>query len=141
MQSASSRASLALLAALLVACGREPRQPPPYRPSVILFVPKVQGSLVIDTTGSVDAERLTMVVPVSSDSVAAFYHASLEPLGWRILSDRADRSTGIRDLYASRGPAGATLWVHIEHQDSTSSRYTLIATGARAERVGDSTRR
>ena len=91
-------------------------------------LPRVPGSIVVDTTGTEDAERLTMVVPVSGDSVGAFYRTALEARGWSIMGDRSEGD--VLDLHAVKEP-GLAAWVHIERQDTASARYTVIATGPR----------
>ena len=115
---------------VLISCGRKEAQAPARaRTHVLTFVPKLHGSIVVDTSGTEETERLTMVIPVSGDSVARFYRAVLPPIGWRIRSDVHDST--LTDMYAE-GPQGGrngpTLWVHIEHQDTLSARYTLFAT-------------
>jgi hypothetical protein len=119
------QALLALPIVLLAACGRdEPPRPP--RAAVLLFTPKLPGSVVVDTGGTEEAERLTLVVPVSGDSVARYYRNLLGGAGWVLTNDRS--SGGLIDLYARGGPVGtSTLWIHIERQDTVSARYTLIA--------------
>jgi hypothetical protein len=114
---------------VLVSCGRkETPAPPRVHTHVLAYVPKLRGSIVVDTSGTDEAERLTMVIPVSGDSVARFYRSVLPPIGWRIRSDVDD--SALTDIYAE-GPQGGrdgpTLWIHIEHQDTLSARYTLIA--------------
>jgi hypothetical protein len=117
---------LALPILLLAAC-RDSAPPRAPRPSALLFTPKVPGSLVVDTSGTEDAERLVMVVPTSADSVARYLRATIGRAGWRLQNDRTDGP--ITDLYASDGPfATGSLWIHIEAQDSLSARYTMIAT-------------
>ncbi len=121
---------LAALAALLLpalsAC-KDAAPEKPQRPAVLIFTPKVPGSMLIDTTGTDEAEHLTLVVPVSGDSVAAYFRAVLGNWGWELVSDR-DAGNAI-DLYARRGPTGrSTLWIHIERQDTLSARYAMIAT-------------
>ncbi len=120
-------AVLALPIVLLAACGRDEPPARARRPSALLFTPKIQGSLVVDTSGTEDTERLVMVAPVAGDSVAKFYRNSLARTNWQLSNDRSDG--GVIDLQATGGPFGSsTLWIHIERQDSLSARYTLIAT-------------
>jgi hypothetical protein len=140
MRITSQQALLALTALALGACEKAPPPPPPRppRPAVLIFVPKVQRSIVVDTTGTEDAERVTLVVPVSGDSVAQFYRGRLPPLGWRIRNDRA--SGAVIDLYLEGGPVGSSLWVHIERQDTASARYTLIANSPQSRPAVDTVR-
>ena len=115
--------------AVLTGCReREQPAPPagstPQRAHVLVFVPKVPGSVVVDTTGTADAERITLVVPVGGDSVARFYRVELAKTKWQIPGDRT--AGAITDLYAAKPDAGLSLWIHIEYQDPRSARYTMI---------------
>lgn len=139
MRTDSRRALLALSFLALGACKKEAAAPPPPpRPAVLLFVPKLPRSLVVDTTGTPDAERATLVVPVSADSVARFYRNRLPALGWRIRNDRV--ALPVIDLYLEGGIVGGSLWVHIESQDTASARYTLIATTPQSRPATDTVR-
>ena len=131
----------ALLAApgALASCGRKGEPTHQRKTHVLTFVPKLRGSIVVDTTGTDQAERLTMVVPVSGDSVARYYRVTLPANGWRIKSDHTDST--LTDIYAEGpqgGITGPSLWIHIEHQDTLSARYTLISTFPAAQRMADS---
>jgi hypothetical protein len=115
-------------AAFVAGCREEEAAARRFRPVVIALVPRIDRSLAVDTTGTEDTERLTMVAPVSGDSVRAFYRSQLPQRGWRIQSDRS--AGNLVDMYArttGTGGAAVSLWIHIERQDSLSSRYTLIA--------------
>jgi hypothetical protein len=78
-------------------------------PPVLAGVPVIEGSQIVDTSGTSEAARVTLLVPLPSDSVAAFYRRRLVTAGWRIVGDVAD--AGGVDLYAER--SGPPLWVHI----------------------------
>jgi hypothetical protein len=78
-------------------------------PPVLAGVPIIDGSQVVDTSGTSEAARATLLVPMPPDSVAAFYRRRLAAEGWRIVGDVAD--AGGVDLYAERN--GPPLWVHI----------------------------
>jgi hypothetical protein len=78
-------------------------------PPVLVGVPFIEGSEVVDTSGTREAARVTFLIPMPSDSVAAFYRRRLAAEGWRIVGDVAD--AGGVDLYAERN--GPPLWVHI----------------------------
>jgi len=135
-------AALISVPGVLTSCGRKAEPAPLRKTHVLTFVPKLRGSIVVDTTGTDQAERLTMVVPVSGDSVARYYRVTLPAIGWRIKSDRTDST--LTDIYAE-GPQGGTngpsLWIHIEHQDTLSARYTLISSFPAAQRMADSSSR
>ena len=119
------QALLALPILALAAC-KDDAPARSNRASVLIFTPKVPGSVVIDTTGTEDAERLTMIVPVSGDSVARYFRTVLGGWGWELMNDRS--AGDAIDLYARKGPTGnSTLWIHIERQDTLSARYTMIA--------------
>ena len=122
-------AALAVLALAPAACkGREAAPPPPPpaapRPRIIKDVPIAGVVEFGDTTGTPDAERLTMRVNLPGDSVIAFYRAQLPPLGWDVVGDHADVQTGTLDLYAKKG--AQNLWVHVERKSPTSAEYTLL---------------
>jgi hypothetical protein len=118
------QAFLALSLVALAACDKEP-PPKPRKAAVLMFTAKVPGSFVIDTSGTEEAEHLTMVAPVSGDSVANFYRTWLPRNHWILTNDRS--AGEVIDLQARGGPVGSsTMWVHVERQDTLSARYTLI---------------
>jgi hypothetical protein len=140
MRTASRLVFLAAMLASLGACSKEEevvarlRRP---RPTILQFLPPVDRSLVVDTSGTEDAEQITFVVSLSADSVARYYRALLPAANWRIVSDRA--SGPFIDIYAEGGMRPASLWVHIERQDTASTRYILIARGPQAAQTPPST--
>ena len=122
-------AALAVLALAPAACkGREAAPPPPPpaapRPRIIKDVPIAGVVEFGDTTGTPDAERLTMRVNMPADSVVGFYRDTLPRIGWVMAGDHADAATGTRDLYAKKG--AQNLWIHVERKTPTSAEYTLL---------------
>lgn len=97
--------------------------PPTPRPHVLAGVPRLDGSAITDTTGSEDAERLSLVVQATYDSVLQFYRRQLPEAGWRVTSDVAD--TAEASLLASRD--SVSLWVQVHRMGRLAAAYTLIA--------------
>ncbi|MBI1722929.1 MAG: hypothetical protein HYR48_03350 [Gemmatimonadetes bacterium] len=127
-----SLAAVALLAGA-VACAEKQSDadtpPPPPRARVLADVPSVNGSIVTDTSGSEDAERLSMMVQVSLDSIVRFYRQRLPELGWRIQNAGGD--TVQATLVAAKD--SATLWVRVQRLGMGSAEYTLIGAVAPAD--------
>jgi len=131
MRTIRRQAFMAVLIVFVTACGGDAKAPRTPRASLLLVTPKPPGSMVIDTSGTAEAERLTLVAPMSGDAVADFYRWILPRSGWLLKSDRS--AEGVIDLYADGGPLKtSSIWIHIERQDSLSARYTLIANTPRA---------
>lgn len=125
---------LAASVAALPGCKSE-GQPPGSaalpRPQFLADIPRLDRSILTDTTGAEDAERFTYVVQVPLDSVARFYRAQLAQLGWRIVGDMGDSAQV--SLYATKG--GLALWVQVRALGNLATEYTLIA-GAGGGEVG-----
>jgi len=117
---------LAAAVAVLPGCEKE-GQPPgtamPPRPQFLADLPRLDRSILTDTTGAEDAERFTFVAQVPLDSVARFYRAQLAQLGWRIVGDVGDSAQV--SLYAING--GLALWVRVRALGKLATEYTLIA--------------
>ena len=125
---------LAALAVPLPGCkseGQPPGSAAPPRPQFLADIPRLDRSILTDTTGAEDAERFTYVVQVPLDSVARFYRAQLAQLGWRIVGDMGDSAQV--SLYATKG--GPALWVQVRALGNLATEYTLIA-GAGGGEVG-----
>ena len=106
-------------------------------PPVLAGVPVIEGSQIVDTSGTREAARVTLLIPMPSDSVAAFYRRRLAAEGWRIVGDVAD-SGGV-DLYAER--SGPPLWVHIRPgPQPNTTLYALIGAIGGPPAGGDSAR-
>jgi len=106
-------------------------------PPVLIGVPIIEGSQVVDTSGTREAARVTLLIPMPSDSVAAFYRRRLVAEGWRIVGDVAD--AGGVDLYAER--SGPPLWVHIRPGPRPNTAlYALIGATGGPTPGGDSAR-
>jgi len=106
-------------------------------PPVLAGVPIIEGSQVVDTAGTREAARVTLLILLPSDSVAAFYRSRLAAEGWRIVGDVAD-SGGV-DLYAER--SGPPLWVHIRPGPRPNTTlYALIGAIGGPPAGGDSAR-
>ena len=103
--------------------------PATQRPHVLAGVPRLPGSAITDTTGSEDAERLTLVVQATYDSVLRFYRQQLPEAGWHVTSDVAD--TASASLLASRD--SISLWVQVHRVGQLAAEYTLIAGTGTAE--------
>lgn len=123
---------LAASVAVLPGCKGE-RRPPgsaaPPRPQFLADIPRLDRSILTDTTGAEDAERFTYVVRVPLDSVARFYRAQLAQLGWRIVGDMGDSAQV--SLYATKG--GPALWVQVRALGNLATEYTLIAAAGGGE--------
>ena len=130
---------LALCAALAAGCtgGGEESAPPARTPPVLAGVPVYQGSEVVDTSGTAEAARATVLIPAVPDSVAAFYRRELVAGGWRIVGDAPQG--GGTDIHAVRD--GPPLWVQIRPgpQAGTTLCSLIGAVGA-AGAAGDSSR-
>ena len=106
-------------------------------PPVLAGVPVIEGSQIVDTSGTQEAARVTLLVPMPSDSVAAFYRRWLAAEGWRIVSDVVD--AGGVNLYAER--SGPPLWVHIRPgPQPNTTLYALIGAIGGPPAGGDSAR-
>jgi hypothetical protein len=106
-------------------------------PPVLAGVPVIEGSRIVDTAGTREAARVTLLVPMPPDSVAAFYRRRLAAEGWRIVGDVAD-SGGV-DLYAER--SGPPLWVHVRPgPQPNTTLYALIGAIGVPLAGGDSAR-
>jgi len=133
---------IVLLAAFaLAACsgGENAAQDEPAvrTPPVLAGVPIIEGSRIVDTSGTREAARITLLIPMPSDSVAAFYRRRLLAGGWRIVGDVAD-ADGV-DLYAER--SGPPLWVHIRPgPQPNTTLYALIGAIGAPPAQGDSAR-
>lgn len=134
------RTSALVLVPLVLGIGCRPEGPrdaaPPRaatpRPAILATVPRLDRSLIQDTTGSEDAEQLQMLVQLPFDSVLGFYRTRLPAEGWRITSDLADSATAT--LMADKG--GPLLWVQVRRLGGFATQYTLIAGSEPAERPG-----
>lgn len=116
----------------LAACRKEPKSHAPParpRPHVLAVVPRIPGSAITDTTGSEDAERLSLTVQYPYDSVLRFYRVMLPATGWHLTSDVAD--TAQASLLAVKD--SFSVWVHINRLGRLAADYTLIAGLGQAE--------
>lgn len=107
--------------ALLFACkGKEEK--PVVTPDVLSGVPILEGSQLLEKSGTAEAARMAFSVRLHPDSVAASYRRFLAAAGWRIVGDVSDQG-GI-DLYVERD--GPPLWIQIRPAEQGLARYTLI---------------
>ena len=104
------RASVLVLIPLVLGVGCRPEGPrddaplqaATPRPAILATVPRLDRSLVQDTTGSDDAEQLRMLVQLPFDSVLGFYRTRLPAEGWRITADQSPwRGWGVVVAFAS----------------------------------------
>lgn len=105
--------------------------PPTPRARVLATVPELDRSLLIDTTGSDDAEQKTWRVLLPLDSVRMFYRRMLPNFGWRIVNDESDST--VVNLYMEKD--SMVLWIRAVPSGS-STNYTLIG----SRRAVDSTK-
>ena len=107
-------------------------------PPVLVGVPVLQGSQLVDTVATGEAARAVLLVAVSPDSVTAFYRRLLPAEGWRIVGDVRSDSGGV-DLYAERD--GPPLWIQVRRGGTPdSTRYVLIGAVRAAGLRGDTVR-
>ena len=131
---------LVLCATLAAGCTgeREESATPVRTPPVLAGVPVFPGSEVVDTAGTAEAARATVLIPASPDSVAAFYRRELASQGWRIVGDVPQG--GGTDIHAER--SGPPLWVQIRpgSQAGTTLCSLIGAVGGATAGPGDSLR-
>jgi hypothetical protein len=120
-RTAFRRAAGPLLFLPALACAGE--QSEFRRPLLLAGVPYLAQSVITDTTGSAEAQRLTMEVPQSFDSVLVFYRAKLPLNGWRDLRESGD-SAG--RLIMARNDS-VSLWLTVRWLESRRTEYTMIA--------------
>jgi hypothetical protein len=120
--------------ALLAACAAKDEKAV-ETPNVLIGVPVVEGSQLIDKSGTAEAVRMAFFVQLAPDSVAASYRRYLVAAGWRIVGDVSDK--GGTDLYLER--LGPPLWIQIRPAERGFTRYTLIGAIGRPEAKPDST--
>jgi hypothetical protein len=94
------------------------------RPHYLADVPVIPGSVVLDTTGTPDADHAVLRTLAPMDSVVAFYRRALPAHGWHIVADMADAAHA--SLYATRDDK--PLWIQIRNAGSMSE-VNLTAAG------------
>lgn len=119
--------------ALLVACrGKEEQAAEP--PDVLAGVPILDGSRLVEKSGTEEAARMALLVQLVPDSVAATYRRILAANGWRVVGDVSD--AGGTDLYVERD--GPPLWIQIRPAELGFTRYTVIGALGRPAAPQDS---
>jgi hypothetical protein len=106
---------------LLAACTAKKEQVA-ATPNVLRGVPIVNGSQLLDTSGTAEAERAVLFVQLTPDSVAGIYRRFFQANGWRIVGDVTDQDK--IDLYVER--QGPPLWIQFRPAGKGFTRYTLI---------------
>jgi hypothetical protein len=132
MRLSSLAVPLALCAAL-AACSDEPeprRQLPP-RAAVLQGAPRYPDALLLDTTGTEEAELRVWQAAAPFDTVAAFFRRELPRAQWQVLNDRGDST--VLDLYARRD--SFSLWVHVEPRTDQNALIRMV--GARSATKAD----
>ena len=124
--------ALSLLAGCRTEGGEVPAAKAPPRPEYLATVPRLDRSMIRDTTGSEDAAKLQLIAQVSFDSVLGFYRTRLPNDGWRVVADQAD--TAAATLMAQRGDT--LLWVQVKRLGRYVTEYTLISGIEPANRPG-----
>jgi hypothetical protein len=119
--------------ALLFACkGKEEKAA--ETPDVLSGVPILEGSQLLERSGTSEAARMAFFVQQVPDSVAASYRRFLTASGWRVVGDVSDK--GGTDLYVER--EGPPLWIQIRPAERGFTRYTLIGALGRSAARQDS---
>jgi len=108
----------------------------PPRPEVLRFVPKPGLAVLMDTSGSLDAEQEVYRAAISADSVARWFRQRLPTDGWQVIGDVNDR--GILNLHAVKDRS--RLWVRIRPLLETTSEYIMIGSMEPDSTAADSTR-
>lgn len=119
--------------ALLVACAGK-QEKAAETPDVLSGVPILEGSQLVEKSGTAEAARMAFFVQQIPDSVAASYRRFLAATGWRIVGDVSDK--GGTDLYVER--EGPPLWIQIRPAERGFTRYTLIGALGRSAAQPDS---
>jgi hypothetical protein len=119
---------------LLAACAAK-EEPAVAPPDVLSGVPILEGSQLLEKSGTAEAARMAFFVQQVPDSVAASYRRFLAATGWRVVGDVSDK--GGTDLYLER--LGPPLWIQIRPAERGFTRYTLIGAIGRPEAKPDST--
>lgn len=119
-----------LLALCAAACeGGTPDQDqapsPRGRARVIHDIPVRPGAIIVDTTGTVEAERATYRTPEAFDTVTNYYKQLLPRLGYQILNQRGD--SAILDLYSRK--ERRDLWMHFERRP-IGTEWTVLGSAA-----------
>lgn len=108
---ASSRHILAVISALLTACGSEPRQPkPPSAFEVFPNLPLPPAAQFVSQTGSEDALQIRFLSATRPEGVAGYYREVLSTGKWRLISD-VSKPDGSVVLYAEQD--GPPMWVRM----------------------------
>ena len=118
---------------LLAACAAK-EEPAVATPDVLSGVPILEGSQLLEKSGTAEAARMAFFVQQVPDSVAASYRRFLAATGWRIVGDVSDQ--GGTDLYVER--QGPPLWIQIRPAERGFTRYTLIGAIGRPAAKTDS---
>jgi len=126
--------TLALLALVAASsCAKaEKKAVAALRPNWLSGVPYIAQSVLLDTTGTPDAQHVVVMSPQPIDSVAAFYRGRLPAKGWRIVSDVHD--TIHVSLYLER--SGLPMWIQIDAQGPESRVSFTAAGGASGQPAG-----
>jgi hypothetical protein len=117
---------------LLAACAAKKEQA--ATPDVLSGVPILEGSQLLERSGTAEAARMAFFVRQHPDSVAVSYRRFLAATGWRIVGDVSDQ--GGTDLYVER--QGPPLWIQIRPAERGFTRYTLIGAIGRPAAKTDS---
>jgi len=109
--------SLLAVAVAAAACARGPKKAPvAQRPNWMFDVPYLAQSVLLDTTGTPDAQHIVINSPAPIDSVTSYYRHRLPPMGWVVLGDTHDSAQAT--LYLER--SGMPMWIQIQAQGPRS---------------------
>jgi hypothetical protein len=134
LRSVKTSLPFAVAALVLLAACPGTKEKAVVTPNVLRGVPIVDGSQLLDTSGTAEAMRATLFVQLTPDSVAGIYRRFFLANGWRIVGDVSDQG-GI-DLYVER--QGPPLWIQLRSAGKGFTRYTLIGAVGREVAKPDS---
>ena len=117
-----TRLPFAIAALVVLAACVAKEEPAAATRDVLAGVPILDGSRLVERSGTAEATRVAYLVRVPPAVVAAIYRRFSQDKGWRIVGDVTDQ--GGTDLYVER--QGPPLWIQIRPEGEWGTRYSLI---------------